>query len=71
VVKSEAGLATLFDRKVNRGTVAPLADVVARTMADHSLTSLADASQYEKEIVAKCKYRGDFLADATLGQPAN
>jgi hypothetical protein len=69
VVKSEAGLATLFDRKVNRGSVLPLPDVVARIMAAHNLTELSEVQRYESEIVAACKYRGDFLADATLKQP--
>lgn len=69
VVKSEAGLTTLFDRKVNRGTIAPFADVVARVMIAHSLTKLEDAMQYEREIIQACKYRTDFLADATLSQP--
>ncbi len=70
VVRSEAGIATLFDRKVNRGTCAPIADVVAKVMRDHGLTRLKDACVYELEIVKALKYRGDFLADATLSQPA-
>ena len=69
IVKSEAGLTTLFDRKVNRGTIAPFADVVARVMTAHNLTKLEDATQYEREIIQACKYRTDFLADATLSQP--
>src|SRR5262249_49827049 len=32
VIRSEAGMATLFDRKVNRGTIVPFADVLARVM---------------------------------------
>ncbi len=69
VVKSEAGLTTLFDRKVNRGTIAPFADVLARVMTTHNLTNIADAAQYEREIIQACKYRIDFLADTTLSQP--
>ncbi len=71
VIKSEAGLATFFDRKVNRGSVWPLAEVVAKIMADHNLARLEEASRYEKEIVTACKYRGDFLAVTTLTQPPN
>jgi hypothetical protein len=70
VVKSEAGLATLFDRKVNRGTVAPLADVVAQVMTEHNLKTLADASAYEYDIIAALKYREDFLNSPNLSQPA-
>ncbi len=69
VVKSEAGLTTLFDRKVNRGTIAPFPDVLARIMTAHNLTKLEDATQYEREIIQACKYRTDFLSDPTLSQP--
>ena len=69
VVKSEAGLTTLFDRKVNRGTIAPFPDVLARVMTAHNLTKLEDAAQYEREIIQACKYRTDFLSDPTLSQP--
>jgi hypothetical protein len=69
VVKSEAGMATLFDRKVNRGNIGPFAEAVARVMTDNKLTTLAQAADYEREIVAALTYRADFLADASLGQP--
>ncbi len=69
VIRSEAGLATLFDRKVNRGSIAPFPEVVARVMETHGLSSLAAAGAYEREIIAALKYREDFLANAELGQP--
>ncbi len=69
VVHSEAGLTTLFDRKVNRGKIAPFEDALARVMIAHNLTSVAQAAQYEREIITACKYRTDFLADPTLSQP--
>ncbi len=69
VIKSDAGMTTLFDRKVNRGTIAPFADVLTKIMTDHKLTTLADATPYEREIVIACRYRTDFLADKTLSQP--
>jgi hypothetical protein len=69
IIKSEAGLATLFDRKVNRGNVEPLADVVARIMSDKKLRSFAELADYEREIVQALKYREDFLKDASLSQP--
>ena len=69
VVKSEAGMTTLFDRKVNRGSIAPFPDVLARVMTTHSLTNIVDATQYEREIIQACKYRVDFLADPILSQP--
>lgn len=69
VVKSEAGLATLFDRKVNRGNILPFPDVVTQVMTHHKLKTLAAAAAYERDIIAQMKYRTDFLADTTLSQP--
>ncbi len=69
VIRSEAGMATLFDRKVNRGNITPFGDVVARVMKERNCATIADAARYEREIVAALKYRADFLADNTLSQP--
>lgn len=69
VIRSEAGLATLFDRKINRGTIAPLSDVVSRVLANRGGKSLPDAARWERDIIKEMKYRADFLADKTLGQP--
>ena len=70
VIHSEAGTATLFDRKVNRGNIRPFADVVTTAMAAHGVATIAGAAAYEREIVTALRYRADFLADATLSQPA-
>lgn len=69
VVRSEAGLATLFDRKVNRGSIAPFADVVAKVMQEHNLKTIPEAAAYEKEIVGALKYRENFLNNPNLSQP--
>ena len=69
VVKSEAGLATLLDRKINTGNIRSLPAVIAQCMATRGCKTLADAALYEKDIVAAMKYRTDFLVDATLAQP--
>ena len=69
VVHSEAGMTTLFDRKVNRGKIAPFGDALQKVMTAHNLTNIADAAAYEREIITACKYRVDFLADPTLSQP--
>jgi hypothetical protein len=69
VVKSEAGLATLFDRKVNRGNIAPFAEVLTSVMTARCLAAIPDAAPHEREIIAALKYRADFLADPTLSQP--
>lgn len=70
VVKSEAGMATLFDRKVNRGNIQPFPMVVEKVMKARKLTTLAEAAVYEKEIIAECKYREDFLKNKDLSQPS-
>jgi hypothetical protein len=69
IVQSEAGMATLFDRKVNRGSIAPFAEVVAKVMAAHGCRTPAEARKYEREIIAALKYRVDFLTDPALSQP--
>ena len=69
VVKSEAGMATLFDRKVNRGNIRPLDDLITKIMVKYKLDSLSKAAMYEKELIQGLKYRTDFLVDATLSQP--
>ncbi|MCW3094471.1 MAG: hypothetical protein JWL77_89 [Chthonomonadaceae bacterium] len=69
VISSEAGIATLFDRKVNRGSIKPFEEVLAKVMTAHNVTQLKDVVPYEKEIVAALKYRTDYLQDPTLSQP--
>jgi hypothetical protein len=69
VVKSEAGLATLFDRKVNRGNIAPFTDVLTGVLEARKLSAISEAAPFEREIVAALKYRADFLADPALSQP--
>jgi hypothetical protein len=68
-VPSEAGLATLLDRKINIGNIRVLPDVVRHVMTRHRVKSFAEARAYERELVTLLKYRGDFLRDTTLAQP--
>lgn len=68
-IKSEAGLATLMDRKVNTGNITSLA-AAAKAVAERiGADSLDDLIPFEREIVAKMRYRKDYLADASLSQP--
>lgn len=69
VIKSEAGLATLLDRKINTGNIRPFADVVAKVINENKLKTLAEAASYEKPIVTELTYRRSFLEEPTLGQP--
>jgi hypothetical protein len=68
-IRSEAGMATLFDRKVNRGNIDPFREVLARVMTERGLASIGEAAKWERAIVAALKYREDFLADPGLSQP--
>ncbi|MBC8141873.1 MAG: hypothetical protein H7Y38_10585 [Armatimonadetes bacterium] len=69
IVKSEAGMATLMDKKVNKGNIREFAEIGAKIMAARSLSDPLELSKYEREIIQAMKYRGDFLADKTLSQP--
>jgi hypothetical protein len=69
VILSEAGLATLFDRKVNTGNIRTLNDVMSQTMAKYGLTTLDQLLPYEREMIAGVRWRTDFLKDKTLSQP--
>jgi hypothetical protein len=69
IVKSEAGLATLFDRKVNTGNINLFSTVVAQVAGEVHPAALADLAKYEFEIVDRMRYRRDYLSDASLSQP--
>lgn len=70
VIKTEAGMATLMDRKVNTGKLDPLPAILADVAAQTNPQSLSDLAAYERDIVDALRYRKDYLADATLSQPA-
>ncbi|HTQ11308.1 MAG TPA: hypothetical protein VMI31_14680 [Fimbriimonadaceae bacterium] len=69
VFHSEAGLATLMDRKVNTGHLDPLPETLQDFAAANQVASLADLAKYEHDIVQALQYRRDFLASADLSQP--
>lgn len=69
VIKSEAGLATLMDRKVHTGNLSPLPKVLSTIAANNAVTSLSDLSAWEADIVAAMKHRRDYLSDPTLTKP--
>ena len=69
IVRSEAGLAILLDRKVNTGNITPFADVVDRVAREKGCKDIDDLRAQEREIVAALRYRTDYLADPKLGQP--
>ncbi len=71
VIHSEAGMATLMDRKVNTGNVDPLPSVLQKIASTYGIKRFEDLSLYELDIVQALKYRKDYLADSTLSQPVS
>ncbi len=69
VVHSEAGLTTLYDRAVNRGSINPFPAVLQQLMTRLNLTSFVQASLYERDLIKACQYRTNFLKDPALSQP--
>lgn len=68
-IKSEAGMATLFDRSVNTGNIRLLNSVLPRLMAEKGLTTLEQLQSYESEIIKRMKWRHDFLENPALSRP--
>lgn len=69
-IRSEAGLATLMDRKVNTGRLDPLPTVLVQAVQSGRVRRLEDLVDLERAIVERLRYRKDYLQDATLSQPA-
>ncbi len=70
VVKSEAGLATIMDRKVNTGKLGPLQSKAQEIINTYGLKSLDELAAYERDLVASIRFRKSYLDDETLSQPA-
>ncbi|HEY0867242.1 MAG TPA: hypothetical protein VGE01_07685, partial [Fimbriimonas sp.] len=69
-IRSEAGMATLMDRKVNTGKTDPLISVATRVAKERGVKTLSELAAFEFDIVKALKYRKDYLADPNLSQPA-
>ena len=69
VIKSEAGLATLFDRKVNLGRIKELESILQKYAEDLKPTRIEDFAAIERQVITDLRYRHDYLADPTLSQP--
>lgn len=68
-IHSEAGMATLTDRKVNTGELGALPQVLTDVAAEHKISNPRDLAKYELEIVQKMRYRRNYLKDTLLTQP--
>lgn len=69
IFRSEAGMATLMDRKVNTGKIDPLQTVVNQIAVEYGLESLEDLALAESLLVERMKYRKSYLNDLSLTQP--
>jgi hypothetical protein len=69
IFRSEAGMATLMDRKVNTGKLEPLEDYLYDLVSQTGITDLKEAAKYEWALAKVMAYRVDYLASATLSQP--
>lgn len=69
VIRTEAGMATLMDRKVNTGRIDPLPALLSKYANSTGADSLDDLAAYEYNIVQAIKYRKDYTRDDSLSQP--
>ena len=69
IFRSEAGMATLMDRKVNTGTLDPLAAYLHDLVKKTGITDLKDAAKYEWALTKAMEYRENYLDSPTLSQP--
>jgi hypothetical protein len=70
VFRSEAGIATLMDVKVNRGSLVGLAELLTKCAEQCGATSLDQLARFEWELIEQMAYRHDFLSDTELSKPA-
>ena len=69
VFHSEAGMATLLDRKVNTGKLDPLGDYLYDLVSQTGITDLKEAAKYEWALTKAMAYRQNYLELSALSQP--
>ncbi len=69
IFRSEAGMATLMDRKVNTGKLAGLKECLDRIVEQNEIKSIDELADFEYQIVRSMTYREDFLASNSLSKP--
>jgi hypothetical protein len=70
IFQSEAGLATLMDRKVNTGKLDPILTVLQKVAREFKLERFEQFANYERQIIGMMRWRKNYLEDLTLTQPA-
>lgn len=69
IIRSEAGLATLMDRKVNTGKLDPLLSVLQGIARKYKIERFDQFADVEREIVSAMRWRKNYLEDSSLSQP--
>jgi hypothetical protein len=69
VIRSEAGMATMMDRKVNTGRIAGLEAAANSIISRFNLQSPEELALFEYDLVRALSYRKDYLADPSLSGP--
>jgi hypothetical protein len=69
VIKSEAGMATMMDRKVNTGRIAGLEAAANDLVARYNLTEPEELALFEYDLIRALEYRKNYLADPSLSGP--
>ena len=69
IFTSEAGLATLMDRKVNTGNFRELNNLLVTAAREYGFESLSEFRQIEWLLIDALEYRKDYTLDANLSQP--
>jgi len=69
VFRTEAGLATLMDRKVNTGKLGDLEQRLAQLIEFYGFQSLREASLAEYQLVRMLRYREDYMEELSLTRP--
>lgn len=69
VFRTEAGLATLMDRKVNTGKMAGLKDTIERVASQYGILQPSELPDIEYVVTRAMSYRQDYLLAANLSKP--
>lgn len=69
VFRSEAGIATLMDRKVNTGRLGNLEQIASAMASQAGIDRADDLRQFEYDLVRRMKYRKDYMTDDSLSRP--
>lgn len=69
VVKTEAGLATLMDRKVNTGKMGNFNSIMQDICNKYALDDVRELAAFEYDVVRMMVYRENYLNDLSLSHP--